>query len=267
MSRRIRVVIEYDGTAYSGWQVQANGEQTIQDQIERAIEAVTGERLRVFAAGRTDAGVHARGQVAHFDTDCTIPSEKMAAAINSRLPDDITILSSVEAAADFDARRAARGKIYQYSILNRPMPSPLLRHRSWHIKNPLDIEAMQQAAEFLIGEHDFASFQASGCAAKHTMRHIYLLDIRRIHDERILVEIFATAYLKQMVRNIVGTLVQVGLGQMPAEHMRMVLSACDRNAAGPTAPAQGLQMVKVFYRDDPPPAQLLRLIPESHRLM
>lgn len=252
MHRKIRIVLEYEGSRYSGWQIQAQGEATIQTEVESAIEKTTGEKLRVHGAGRTDAGVHALGQVAHFTSESELTAEKLKNAINAHLPQDIAVIRADEVPMSFDSRRDSLGKIYRYEILNRPVRGPLLLRTAHHIKTPLDVPAMNIAAGYLIGEHDFKSFQASGCSAKHPVRRIYKLDVLRAEPERIAVEIFATAFLKQMVRNIVGTLLLVGNGKLGPDEMESILKARDRGSAGPTAPAKGLTLVKVFYEDDPP---------------
>lgn len=265
MPRKIRLVLEYDGTNYAGWQIQARGEATIQAEIERAVEKVTGKSSRVHCAGRTDAGVHAGGQVAHFTTESAITAARLAAALNQNLPGDIAVLKSEEVPMSFDARRDARGKVYRYCILNRPIRSPTLRRRVWHIREPLDLKSIQEAADRLTGEHDFSSFQGTGCAAGHPVRYVYLLEVKKPEPEMVAIDVFATAFLKHMVRNIVGTLVHVGLGKLGPEEMTQVLEAKDRRAAGPTAPARGLELVRVFYPFDPPPPELLRLVPERLR--
>ncbi len=266
MTRKIRLKIEYDGTAYAGWQIQKQGESTIQQKLQRALQIVTKVPGHIQCAGRTDSGVHAAGQVAHFTTDSSIQDFQFREALNANLPPDITILESREVAPEFDARRHARGKIYRYRILNRRARSSLLRHYTWHIKNKLDLQAMQKAAGYLQGEHDFSSFRASGCNAKHPVRYLYLLDIHANEKDQITIDVFGSAFLKQMVRNIVGTLTQIGLGRLTPSDMKGILDARDRSVAGQTAPACGLTLIKVFYPDDPPPPDLLKLIPESHRV-
>ncbi|RJO67338.1 MAG: tRNA pseudouridine(38-40) synthase TruA [Myxococcales bacterium] len=268
MARKIRLLIEYEGTAYYGWQMQTPERVTIQALLEEAVRRVTGGFSRVHGAGRTDAGVHAFGQVATFITECRIPGPQIAKALNTQLPRDVCVLKSEDVEMDFDARRHARGKIYQYHILNRDIRSGLLRHRAGHVREALDLERMRQAARHLQGEHDFTSFQAAGCAAKHAVRYIYKLDLARanFHPDVIVLEIFATAYLKHMVRNIAGTLIEVGAGRREPEDLAAILAAKDRRAAGQTAAPGGLYLVKIFYLDDPPPPELMRLIPPSHLL-
>jgi len=265
MERKIRLLIEYDGTAYAGWQIQPGDKPTIQLKIETAIELVTQSQSRIYCAGRTDAGVHAKGQVAHFYTESKIAAQRFAHAINSKLPPDITVLQSTEVEQKFDSRRDARGKIYRYTILNREMRPSLLRNRVWHLRYQLDLEAMKKAAALMEGEHDFKCFQASGCAAKTTVRCIYMIDIRKHENDLITIDVFATAFLKQMVRNIVGTLVEVGMGRMSVEHIAEVIESRDRSNAGPTAPACGLVMRKIFYSDDLPPKKLMDKVPKDHQ--
>ncbi len=263
--RRIRIKLEYDGTGYAGWQLQKNGELTIQGELERALFRLCGENVRVHGAGRTDAGVHSLAQVAHFDLPGNIPIEKLPNAMNAHLPGDIMVYCADEVDENFDSRRHARGKIYRYRIRNTARQSVFDRRYTWLIKKTLDIEAMQNAAVHLVGEHDFSSFQGARCSAKHAVRYIYKLDVLQ-RGEEVVIETFATAYLKHMVRNIVGTLVQVGNGEMKPEDMQAILQTKDRSSAGPTAPSRGLIQVKIFYKDDPPPLDLMRLIPESHRM-
>ena len=268
MPRKLRLLLEYDGTAYEGWQLQARSDRTIQFELERAIETVTGTHSRIQVAGRTDSGVHALGQVAHFVTDSRHELERFTPALNWHLPKDISVVETREVPMEFDARFDARGKIYRYTILNRAVRSGILRDRAWQLRKRLDIEAMQAAANHLLGEHDFSSFRSHGCSSRHPVRHIYKLDVTRHQEsygpEIVDIEIFATAYLKQMVRNISGTLALVGRGLLNPDDMLRILEARDRKAAGPAAPACGLKLVKIFYEDDPPPPELMDLIPDHH---
>jgi len=246
---KILIVIEYDGTDFSGWQVQPNA-RTVQGEIEKAIEAITGERRRIFGAGRTDAGAHAQGQAAHFSTKSRLEPEEWVGALNANLPPDVRILHAENIPLAFDARRSARGKWYRYEILNRPIRPAIERRHVWHIEAGLDMEAMREAAGYLLGEHDFASFRGKGCNAKSTVRTIRRLDIRKTDEEHIVIDMEATAFLKHMARNMVGTLVEVGRGRLQPSDMGGILESRDRKEAGPTAPARGLTLVKVYYGDE-----------------
>lgn len=242
---RIRLIVEYDGTNYAGWQRQKNG-LSVQQALEEAFERASGERVSITGAGRTDAGVHALAQVAHFDTQCTIPPEKISYAINMYLPRDIRVKRSEQAADDFHARFNACGKTYRYTIYNAPHPSAIYRNLSCHISGSLDLDAMRSAAAYLIGTHDFASFCAAGSEVKDTVRTIHALAITEelpfIH-----IEVTGSGFLYHMVRIIAGTLIDIGLSRIPPERMQEVLNKKDRNAASSTAPAQGLTMLKVYY--------------------
>ncbi len=262
MTRRIRIQLEYDGTEYAGWQLQRQGERTVQGVLEEALNRITGENVRVFGAGRTDSGVHAMGQAAHFDLPGNIAPESIPYALNANLPDDIRVFRADEMPEDFDARRHTRGKIYRYRIYNSRINDVFLRRYAWHIKYPLNSDAMQSAANFLVGKHDFSSFQAADCAATNAIRHVYMAHVIRSGDI-IDFEIFATAFLKQMVRNIVGTLEMAGCGKIKPEGIVDIMQAGNRSRAGMTAPAHGLTLVKVFYADDPPPPELAKYIPDS----
>lgn len=254
--RNVRLVIEYDGTAYQGWQLQPPPQPTVQGALEIVLRDLTGEpALRVRGAGRTDAGVHARGQVANFFTESSIPARGLMLGANSRLPRDIVVLSCEDVALDFDARRCARGKIYRYGIVNRLVRSARDDRYLWHVRFPLDLGAMQAAARPLIGRHDFRAFRAANCERENTVRTVRRIDVTRGDDDRIWIEVEATAFLKNMVRIIAGTLVSVGLGQLTPADVAAVLASGDRRRAGMTAPAQGLEMVRVLYDPSgtPPP--------------
>jgi tRNA pseudouridine38-40 synthase len=241
----IKLTVEYDGTRYHGWQIQANGE-TIQAVLERAVSTFLGKSTRITGSGRTDAGVHALGQVANFFSDRDLDLHKMRRGLNALTPEDISI-KEVEIVADsFDARRDGRSRIYEYQILNRPTPSPFHLNRAWHVHEPLALEAMREAVYCLEGEHDFSSFRAAGCDALHPVRKVYrtLLEER---GELLVYTIEATAFLRHMVRNIVGTLVEVGRGMRSSQSFAELLQARDRTQAGPTAPPHGLYLVEVKY--------------------
>lgn len=243
--RNLKLTIEYDGTNYHGWQIQPNA-MTVQETIETVLATLTGQQSKVICAGRTDAGVHAEAQVAHFQTESTMACGVLQRGMNALLPDDIVITGVEQVPHDFHARYSARGKTYRYVILNRQYPSAFHRNRCWQITFPLDLDAMREAAGHLIGRHDFSSFQAADCCAKHPRR-----DVRAIVIEaegpwiRILVT--ADAFLKHMVRNVVGTLVDVGRGKTSAAEIPVMLAARDRTRSGATAPPYGLFLTSVSY--------------------
>ncbi len=260
---RYRLTLEYDGEQFSGWQVQPN-RRTIQQALEQAVAAIFQRDIRVFVAGRTDAGVHARGQVACFDAESKMPPKKLVLALNAHTPEDLAVVHADEVPETFDPRKHSAGKIYCYSILNRPGKPTLERGRVWHVPRLLDDQAMQRAGQLLIGEHDFSSFRAADCQAAHPVRTLYFLETRRM-DDTVTIRVFATAFLKQMVRNLVGVLVDVGRGRLDEQDVLRILEARDRREAAQTAPASGLSLESVFYDDRPPPEELYRWIPESKR--
>jgi len=247
--RNIKLILEYDGTNYHGWQSQAkSGSLTIQETLEQAITTLTNEDVKTFSSGRTDAGVHALGHVANFKTRSSIPSEAWAPALNHLLPSDIRILSSAEAAEDFHARFSALGKIYTYRILNRQEPTALFRNYAWQVNLRLNLKNMRLAAASLVGKQDFSAFRGSGCSAKSPVRTIKSAAVKKTGDF-IEIVIEADAFLQYMMRNIVGTLVETGLGRFSAEDVGRILRSCDRTKAGRTAPPQGLYLVKVLYEE------------------
>lgn len=247
---RIKLTLEYDGTAYVGWQVQPNG-PSIQEALERALSRLTGEATALFAAARTDSGVHAQGQVVCFDTARDLPLKAYRMGLNGFLPGDIAVVTAEEAPPGFDPRRWSLGKRYQYRISNRPGRSPLRRQTHWEVFQPLALGAMQQASTALVGRHDFAAFRAVDCQAKGTVREMRRVEVRAGAGEELLVDVDGTAFLKHMVRNIVGSLVEVGRGKQPVGWVREVLEGKDRTLAGPTAPAHGLTLVEVLYGEGP----------------
>jgi tRNA pseudouridine38-40 synthase len=249
MKRNIKIILEYDGTNYYGWQSQAgSGRATIQETLEQALKELTGEDVKTYASGRTDAGVHALDHVVNFRTENRIPSDAWAPALNHLLPEDIRVLSSEDVPDDFHARYSATGKIYRYVILNRRAPSALHRSRAWLIDRKLNLNAMRRAADILIGTHNFSAFRSSACSAKTPVRKLSALTVMKRGDfVEILLE--ADAFLMHMARNIVGTLVDVGLGRYSVEAVKQMLLSCDRSKAGRTAPACGLYLVKVHYRE------------------
>ncbi|OGW35793.1 MAG: tRNA pseudouridine(38-40) synthase TruA [Nitrospirae bacterium GWD2_57_9] len=247
MTRNIKLTVEYDGTNYHGWQSQAGtGSSTVQDTLEQALQALTNEGNTAIASGRTDAGVHARGQVVNFHTGSSLPVEAWVPALNHLLPGDVRVLAAEEVPRDFHARFSARGKIYQYRILNRRPPSALYRYYAWHVNLPLDMESMTRASAFLLGTHDFSAFRGSGCAAKSPVRTLRSAKITRSGDF-IDVLLEADAFLQYMVRNIVGTLVETGLGRFKPEQVKEMLLSRNRCRSGRTAPPHGLYLVTVFY--------------------
>ncbi|MEC7489612.1 MAG: tRNA pseudouridine(38-40) synthase TruA [Pseudomonadota bacterium] len=246
---RWRITIEYDGAGYVGWQRQDNG-PSIQQALEEAIQQFCGETVRVFGAGRTDAGVHALGQVAHFDIQKSVGGDTVRDALNAYLrKQPIVILQAVEAHHSFNARTSARERVYHYRINNRWSPPVLQAGRVWHVRNPLDADSMHRAAQILVGRHDFSSFRATKCQARSPIKTLDLLSVRR-KGEEVLVTGQARSFLHHQVRNIVGTLERVGAGKWSAENVYDALAAKDRRAAGPTAPPDGLFLVSVRYKDD-----------------
>lgn len=243
--RIIRLDVAYDGTDFSGWQIQPV-DRTVQGVIAAALAEMEQQPVTLYGAGRTDAGVHARGQVAHFVTQSRIPLSGYQKGLNAKLPPDVSILAATEAPARFHARFSARGKHYRYTILNAPARHPLQCRYAWHRIPPLDVDAMHAGARALLGVQDFESFRSASCEREHAVRQIFRLDVTREGDQ-VLVDVEATAFLKQMVRILVGTLVEVGRGRHPPGWIAEVLSARDRTQAGPTAPPQGLCLEKVYY--------------------
>ncbi|NLY54604.1 MAG: tRNA pseudouridine(38-40) synthase TruA [Firmicutes bacterium] len=244
--RNIKLLVEYDGTDWHGWQIQPNA-PTIQGELEAAILRVTGEPRRVTGSSRTDAGVHAAGQVCNFYTTSRIPTERIPYALNANLPPSIVVLQAEEVAPEFHARYDAVGKRYIYEIINRPLPSALRRRYSYHVARPLDLAAMHRAAAMLQGEHDFAAFQAAGSSVQNTVRNLSHLSVREVQPGRLLICVEGNGFLYNMVRILVGTLVWVGSGRLGPEAMPQILRSRDRSQAGPTAPPQGLCLEKVFY--------------------
>jgi tRNA pseudouridine38-40 synthase len=257
IQRNIKITLEYDGTAYSGWQTQGYKSQapavrqgshkpTIQESIEKVLQKILQEKVHLIGSGRTDAGVHALAQVANFKTNSGILAQKLQRALNGLLPADISVLKIEEIKPDFHSRFSAKAKTYRYTILNRPQRSAFLRDRAYFYRYPLNFQLMQREAKALLGRHDFAAFCASGASAKDTRRTIRKIVLRK-NGGLITIEIEADGFLYNMVRNIVGTLLEIGRGKFPAGSMRKILRLKNREAAGPTAPARGLVLVKVKY--------------------
>lgn len=246
--RRIRLVVAYDGTNYCGWQIQPNG-ITVEEVLNRTLYKMTGEAIAVIGASRTDSGVHAMGNVAVFDTESTIPPERFSYALNQRLPDDIVIVSSDEVPADWHPRYRNCEKTYEYHVLNTRIPVPTKRLTNYFVSFPLDEKKMQQAAEYLKGEHDFVSFCNVRTDVEDTVRTITALDILR-DGEEITIRITGNGFLYNMVRIIVGTLIRVGRGFYEPEQVREILEAKNRKAAGVTAPPQGLMLMQIDYGEE-----------------
>lgn len=247
-----RFLIEYDGTGFEGWQQQRDGHRTVQGCVSEALAGVVGGPVTLMAAGRTDAGVHAEGQVAHAHFETRIPLFALREALNARLPDDVAVLRIDAVPETFDARRHAQSKLYRYRLWNRAVRSPLHARRSWWVRTPLDSEAMRRAAQPLCGKHDFASFQAAGSNVKTSVRTLLAMTVAGEPGGEVLLDFEGDGFLRHMVRNLVGTLVEVGRGRRPEDDLARVLAACDRRAAGPTAPARGLTLVCVRYPEDMP---------------
>ncbi len=243
--KRVKLVVAYDGTNYHGWQVQDNG-ITIEEVLNRTISELVQEDIKVIGASRTDAGVHACGNVAVFDTESRIPGDKFSFALNQRLPEDIRIQESCEVDADFHPRYADTVKTYEYNILNRRFELPSKRLYAAFCYYPMDIERMNQAAAYLVGEHDFKSFCSAGAQVQTTVRMIYAVNVTK-EDDMVHIRITGNGFLYNMVRIIAGTLMQVGTGLMEPEQVKEILEARDRSKAGPTAVAKGLTLVEIRY--------------------
>ena len=250
MRKRIKLVVAYDGTNYCGWQLQKNG-ITIEEVLNRELTALLKEPIVVIGASRTDAGVHALGNVAVFDTHNPMASDKICLAVNQSLPEDIRVQSSQEVSCDWHPRKANCTKTYEYRIWNRRILLPTERLYSYFCYYPLDVEKMRQAAAFLVGEHDFKSFCTTKKGLEDTVRTIYSLDVEK-KDSCIVIRITGSGFLYNMVRIIAGTLMRVGTGTYPPEEMAAILSARDRRRAGDTAPARGLTLVGMEYEERVP---------------
>jgi len=244
--RKIKLVIAYDGTAYHGWQRQQNA-LTLQQVFEERLEKMLGGPIRVFASGRTDAGVHALGQVVHFMTRSQLDPGVVEKGLNSLLPDDIFVREAVYVGEDFHARYSARRKRYEYRILNTTIPDIFQRRYVWHIRKKLDNEEIRRGLSLVLGEHDFSAFRSSGSGNRNPVRTMYHAELIEGNGGLVRILMEADGFLRHMVRNLVGTLVEVGLGKMTAERFGAVLKSGDRHMAGPKAPAHGLFLVKVLY--------------------
>ena len=247
--KRIKLTVAYDGTNYHGWQVQPNA-VTIEGKLNEAISELTKESIQVIGASRTDAGVHALGNVAVFDTESRIPGEKFSYALNQRLPDDIVIQQSQEVDKDFHPRYCTCEKTYEYVILNRKFPLPEYRNIAFFYYGDLDIKAMQEATKAFLGEHDFAGFCSAGAQVKTTVRTIYELTVEKKDNDMICIRVRGNGFLYNMVRIIAGTLLEVGKGNIEAKSLENRIAAADRSQAGPTAPARGLKLIRIQYISD-----------------
>ncbi len=243
--RHIALTVQYDGTDYAGFQIQPQA-WTVQAELEAALSELLQHQVRIIGAGRTDAGVHAMGQVIAFETDNPIPEPALLMAVNDILPPAIAAMACTGVPADFHPCYSATGKLYSYRVLNRPLRSPFIDRYAWHVREPLNVEAMRQAAEPLLGRHDFAAFAAAGGSARTTVREIRRLDIET-EGELIETRIGGDGFLYMMVRNIMGALVEVGKGRLTIAALVKILEGRDRTKAPPPAPPQGLCLVKVEY--------------------
>lgn len=254
--RYIKLLIEYDGTDYQGWQSQKSG-RTLQDILRERIFSITGEQVKLTGAGRTDAGVHALGQVAVFETRSKLPANTIMRALNAKLPQEIRILNSEETDSKFNPRYSALRKSYFYMIAIGTKQSVFFYRYLWDIKTRIDLDSMKEAASIILGEHDFSCFRGAGCSSKTPVKRIHSIDISRheeicfmtaaIKGDFIKIRIEADAFLRHMARNIVGTLVEIGRGKITSEIMKQILKSRDRRLAGPTAPAKGLFLEKIIY--------------------
>jgi tRNA pseudouridine38-40 synthase len=245
MKKKYLLIIEYEGTAYHGWQIQKNG-ITVQELVEKAVSKITKTKTTVLSSGRTDAGVHAEGMPAHFVTESKMKPFEFLFALNSHLPLDITVREVRKVPMVFNARGSVKRKLYRYTILNRDHPSALNYRRSWFIPHILDVAAMRRGAKYFMGRHDFTSFRAGNCNAKTPIRTLDRVEIFK-EGGFLKLEFEGKGFLKHMVRNLVGTLVHVGRKRIPARQVKNILDAQNRRVAGPTAPALGLCLIKVFY--------------------
>lgn len=243
--KRIMLIVSYDGTGYCGWQLQPE-QITVEAVLNKELSGLLNEDIAVIGASRTDSGVHAMGNVAVFDTETRIPSEKICMALNQRLPEDIRIQRSMEVLPGFHPRRVNSRKTYEYRILNRKIAIPMERLYSTFYHYDLDAEAMQRAADYLVGEHDFKSFCSVKTQAEETVRTIYRLQVSKQKDV-ITISVTGSGFLYNMVRIIAGTLLEVGRGAVPPERIKEILEGCERSLAGPTAPAQGLTLIEIEY--------------------
>lgn len=243
--KRVMLTVAYDGTAYHGWQIQPNGE-TIEGILNRCLSETLGEKIEVIGASRTDSGVHAMGNIAVFDTDSPIPADKISYALNQRLPEDIKIQKSEEVASDFHPRHCESRKTYEYRIYCAPFPMPVKRLYAHYTYIPMDVERMRRGASYLVGKHDFKSFCSAEAQVETTVRQVDSVEVVQ-EGQEIVIRVAGRGFLYNMVRIIAGTLVEVGRGHIAPEEVKTILEAKDRQAAGPTAPACGLTLVKYEF--------------------
>ena len=246
--KNIGLVVAYRGDAFAGWQIQKNA-RTVEGELKRAAAEVTGEPVTIYGAGRTDAGVHARGQRANFKTASSIPAERFAYALNAHLPEACRVMSSFEVPLDFHSRYDAKGKCYTYRIYRGPIADPLTADFSWQVSYFLDVDRMRAAAGDAVGTHDFKSFQAAGSSAKTSVRRVDLIAITE-DGPMLIVQYIGNGFLYNMVRILTGTLVAIGSGKLAPDAMAGIIAAKDRNAAGVTAPAKGLELTRVYYENN-----------------
>ena len=251
--KRVKIVVAYDGTNYCGWQVQPNG-LSVQEVLEKHLSDLLCEEIRITGASRTDAGVHALGNVAVFDVETRIPSEKIAVALNHKLTENIRILESEEVAPDFHPRYAKSEKTYEYTVIHTDIEIPTLARYGYHVYRPLNVEAMQEAAADLEGTHDFSAFCSAGAQVQTKVRTVYEVQVRQepltgVKGEKIVIRVRGNGFLYNMVRIIAGTLLEVGMGRRSRETVQRALATGERTLAGPTAPAKGLMLVGIAYEE------------------
>ena len=252
--RTIRLILEYDGTNFSGWQIQDEDHFTVQAALQQAIEKITKEKVRVRGASRTDAGVHARGQVVAFDTEKDdVPLVGFERGLVTYLPNAVVVRKAEEVEQGWDPRRTSRGKRYRYTYWVDRQPSAIDRHFAWFVRGTLDLEKMQAAAQHLIGTHDFSAFRSAGCVARHAVRKLYHVEVSRGLYSRVYLDVIGNAFVKNMVRIIAGNLKEVGEGRLAVDDVRTILEGKDRTRGGMTAPAHGLCLEEVIYDDRLPP--------------
>ncbi|MDJ0784514.1 MAG: tRNA pseudouridine(38-40) synthase TruA [Desulfosarcinaceae bacterium] len=244
--QNFKLMIEYDGGDFHGWQRQA-GQRSVQESIEVALTRMTRQKITLIGSGRTDAGVHARGQVANFACRTRLTADAVQRGLNSMLGGAIVIRRCETAAEGFHSRYDATCKTYRYTIRNHPLPRAIGRHYHWHVRAPLDLAPMQTASRYLLGRHDFSAFEGAGSPRQHSVRTLVRAEWRRSREHYLEFFIAADGFLRFMVRNIVGTLVEVGRGKRPPEDIPTLLAMRDRSKAGPTAPPQGLCLLEVAY--------------------
>ncbi len=246
MEKNFKITIEYDGTPFSGWQIQ-NNRSTVQGEIEKSLSQILNQKIKINGSGRTDAGVHALGQTANFFAATSIPCQALKKGVNSIINGPIVIKKCETVDSDFHARYSAVSKEYHYHILNRPDPCAVGKNYIWHLKKDLDIDQMNKCCSLITGIHDFKSFEGAGSPRSHTIREIFFSSVEKPDKDRIVFKIKANGFLRFMVRNIMGTLVSAGLSKISPNDFKKILQAEDRNAAGMTAPPQGLFLIRVNY--------------------